>query len=137
MPPTPVNSGQSATKPQTGPDKGEDGVSYGQSDITTALVGPGAAGFGRSNLQVATVTSMKPAFLSLIALVSTALAIPSYSPQSVFGVSDQDIQGTREGVNPIFDKAQDKVKQWVQDGRDFINHNGLTCQSSLVTSCPA
>jgi hypothetical protein len=29
----------------------------------------------------------------------------------------------------VFDKAQDRVEQWVQDGRDFINHNGLTCQS--------
>ena len=78
---------------------------------------------------------MKLAFLSLTALVSTALAVPPHSLQSVFDVSNQDIQGIREGVNPIFDKAEDKVKQWVQDGRDFINHNGLTCQSGLVASC--
>jgi hypothetical protein len=78
---------------------------------------------------------MKLAFLSLLAFVSAALAIPPYSPQSVFDVSNQDIQGIREGVNPTFDKVEDKVKQWVQDGRDFINHNGLTCQSSPVTPC--
>ena len=69
---------------------------------------------------------MKAAFLSLLALVSVALAVPQYNPQSVLDVSNQDI---REGVNSIFDKAEDRVKQWVQDGRDFINHNGLTCQS--------
>ena len=72
---------------------------------------------------------MKAAFLSLLALVSVALAVPQYNPQSVFDVSNQDIQDIREGVNSIFDKAEDRVKQWVQDGRDFINHNGLTCQS--------
>ena len=76
---------------------------------------------------------MKAAFLSLLALVSAALAVPSYNSQSAFGVSEQDIQGIREGVNPLFDKAEDQVKQWVQDGRDFINHNGLTCQSRLAT----
>lgn len=74
---------------------------------------------------------MKVAFLSLLALVSAALAVPPYSAQSVFDVSEQDVQGIREGVNFVFDKAEDKVKQWIQDGRDFINHNGLTCQSRL------
>ena len=74
-------------------------------------------------------TTMKVAFLSLLALVSAALAVPPYSAQSVFDVSEQDVQGIREGVNFVFDKAEDKVKQWIQDGRDFINHNGLTCQS--------
>ena len=71
---------------------------------------------------------MKASFLSLLALVSVALAVPPYNPQSVFDVAQQDIQ---EGVNSIFDKSEDKVKQWIQDGRDFINHNGLTCQSIL------
>ena len=70
---------------------------------------------------------MKVTFLSLLALVSAALAVPPYNPQSVFDVSTQDIQEFRESVNSVFDKAEDKVKQWVQDGRDFINHNGLTC----------
>ena len=74
---------------------------------------------------------MKAAFLSLLALVSVALAVPPYNPQSVFDVTQQDIQNIRQGVNSIFDKAEDKVEQWVQDGRDFINHNGLTCQSIL------
>ena len=71
---------------------------------------------------------MKVAFLSLLALVSAALAVPSYDSQSALGVPKQDTQDIREGVNSIFDKAEDKVKQWVQDGRDFISHNGLTCQ---------
>lgn len=71
---------------------------------------------------------MKAAFLSLLALVSVVLAVPPYDPQSVFSVSSQDIQNVREDVNSIFDKAEDKVTQWVQDGRDFINHNGLICQ---------
>jgi len=79
-------------------------------------------------------TTMKVAFLSLLALVSAALAVPPYDPQSVFGVSEQNTQDIREGVNSIFDKAEDKVKQWVQDGRDFINHNGLTCQSRLCST---
>ena len=72
---------------------------------------------------------MRVGFLPLLALVSAALAVPSYNLQTVFGVSEQDIQGIRNGVDSVFDKAEDKVKQWVQDGRDFINHNGLTCQS--------
>jgi hypothetical protein len=75
---------------------------------------------------------MKVAFLSLLALVSVALAVPPYNPQYVSGVSGQDTLGIPEGVNPIFDKVEDKVKQWAQDGRDFINHNGLTCESSLI-----
>lgn len=79
-------------------------------------------------------TKMKVAFLSLLALVSVALAVPSYDSQSVFGISEQDTHEIPEVVNSIFDKAEDKVKQWVQDGRDFINHNGLTCQSSLAKS---
>ena len=70
---------------------------------------------------------MKAAFLSLLALVSAALAVPSYDSQSVFGVSKQGTQDIHEGANSIFDKAEDNVKQWIQDGRDFINHNGLTC----------
>ena len=77
---------------------------------------------------------MKVAFLSLLALISVALAVPPYDPQSVLGVSEQDTHEIPESVNSIFDKAEDKVKQWVQDGRDFINHSGLTCQSSLVAS---
>ena len=72
--------------------------------------------------------TMKAAFLSLLALVSVVLAVPPYNPQSVLNVPSQDIQNAREGVNPIFDKAEDKVLQWVQDGRDFIDHNGLICQ---------
>ena len=72
---------------------------------------------------------MKVAFLPLLALVSAALAVPPYNPQSVFDISEEDIQDVRDGVNSLFDKAEDRVKQWVQDGRDFINHNGLTCQS--------
>ena len=119
-------------------------MSYGRSDITTrggsrfrhqqvpTQTRPGSAAV---TFKLRHSPTMKPAFLSLLALVSTALAIPPYSPQSVFGISNQDIQGIREGLNPIFDKAEDKVKQWIQDGRDFINHNGLTCQSSLVASC--
>ena len=79
---------------------------------------------------------MKVTFLSLFALVSAALAVPSYNSQSVFGVSEQDIQGVREGVNSVFDKVEDKVKQWAQDGRDFINHNGLTCQSRFCDTIP-
>lgn len=71
---------------------------------------------------------MKATFLSLLALVSVALAVPSYNPQSVFDVTKQDIQDIRQGVNSGFDKAEDVVKQWVQDGRDFIDHNGLACQ---------
>lgn len=74
---------------------------------------------------------MKVTFLSLLALVSAALAVPPYNPQSVFDVSEQGTQEIPQGVNSIFDKAEDKVEQWVQDGRDFINHNGLTCRSSL------
>ena len=70
---------------------------------------------------------MKAAFLSLLALVSVALAVPPYDPQSVFDITRQDIESIPEGVNSVFDKAEDKVKQWVQDGREFINHNGLTC----------
>lgn len=77
---------------------------------------------------------MKAAFLSLLALVSAALAVPPYDPQTVFDLSKQDIQDVREGANSVFDKAEDRVKQWVQDGRDFINHNGLTCQSGSITS---
>lgn len=76
---------------------------------------------------------MKVAFLSLLAIVSVALAVPPHDPQSVFSISEQGTLDITEGVNSIFDKVEDKVKQWVQDGRDFINHNGLTCQSSLVT----
>ena len=72
---------------------------------------------------------MKVTFLSLLALVSAALAVPSYESQSVFGVSEQGIQSIGNDVNSVFDKAEDKVKQWVQDGRDFINRDGLTCQS--------
>ena len=87
---------------------------------------PNPAGFCRTDLPQST---MKVAFLSLLALVSAALAVPPHDPQSVFGVSKQDIQGIREGSNSVFDNAEDKVKQWVQDGRDFINHNGLTCES--------
>ena len=79
---------------------------------------------------------MKVAFLSLLALVSAALAVPSYDSQSVFGVSEQDIQGIHNGANPVFDKVEDKVKQWIQDGRDFINHNGLTCQSRTCDTNP-
>lgn len=74
---------------------------------------------------------MKVAFLSLLALVSVALAVPPYNPQSVFDVTKQDVQNVREGVTSLFDKAEDKVRQWVQDGRDFISHSGLTCQSIL------
>lgn len=70
---------------------------------------------------------MKVAFLPLLALVSAALAVPSYNSQSVFDATEHDIQNIREGVNSVFDKAEDQVKQWVQDGRDFISHNGLTC----------
>lgn len=77
---------------------------------------------------------MKVVFLSLLALISVALAVPPYDPQSVLGVSEQDTHEITESVNSTFDKAEDKVKQWVQNGRDFINYNGLTCQSNLVTS---
>lgn len=79
---------------------------------------------------------MKVAFLSLLALVSVALAVPSYDTQSVFDATEQDIQNIREGVNFAFDKAEDRVKQWVQGGRDFINHNGLTCQSIPYITLP-
>ena len=72
---------------------------------------------------------MKVAFLSLLALVSAALAVPPYNPQSVFSVSEQGIQDIPGGGGSAFDKTEDRVEQWVQDGRDFINHNGLTCQS--------
>jgi hypothetical protein len=74
---------------------------------------------------------MKVAFLSLLTFVSVALAVPPHDPQFVFDVTQQDIQNIREGVNSLFDKPEDKVKQWVQDGRDFISHNDLTCQSIL------
>lgn len=76
---------------------------------------------------------MKLTFLPLLALVSVALAVPHHNPQSVFDISEQDFQNLREGVNTVFDKAEDKVKQWVQDGRDFINRNGLTCQCNTLS----
>lgn len=76
---------------------------------------------------------MKAAFLSLLALVSVALAVPPYNSQSVFDVA-KDIQNIPERVSSIFDKSEDKVKQWVQDGRDFISHNDLTCQSIVFKS---
>jgi hypothetical protein len=75
---------------------------------------------------------MKVAFLSLLALVSVALAVPPYNSQSAFGLSEQDVQDAQEGVSSAFDQAGDKVKQWVQDGRDFINRNGLTCESAFT-----
>jgi hypothetical protein len=74
---------------------------------------------------------MKAAFLSLLALVSVTLAVPSHNPQSVFDTTKQGIQPIREGVNPVFDNAEDRVEQWVQDGRDFISRNGLNCKSTL------
>ena len=53
--------------------------------------------------------TMKAAFSSLLTLVSVALAVPQYNPQSVFDVSAQDIQDTCEGFTSSLDKTQDRV----------------------------
>ena len=71
---------------------------------------------------------MRVALLPLLALVSVVLAVPPYDPQFVIDISEQDVQNIPKGTSSVFDKAEDIVEQWVQGGRDFINHNGLTCQ---------
>ena len=59
---------------------------------------PESAGLCRSTptlISHSQLPTMKAAFLSLLALVSVALAVPQYNPQSVFDVSNQDIQISR------------------------------------------
>lgn len=60
--------------------------------------------------------------------VPVALAAPPHNSQSAFGVSERDAGNVRGDMDFIFDKVEDKIRERVQDGRDFVNHNGLICE---------
>ena len=79
--------------------------------------------------------STAPTPQHLTALATMKVVLPSlphlqcpHNSQSVFGVSERGTGNVHGGLDFIFDKFEDKIGEWVQDERHFINHNGLTCK---------
>jgi len=69
---------------------------------------------------------MRGSLLVVLTAVSAVAAFPSYDDgQIVFGIS----KGEPIAVPPKFDRIEDNAKQWVQNGRDFIHRDGITCES--------
>ena len=63
--------------------------------------------------------------LALLIVVFAVAASPAYDAQIAFKIS----HGYPLSVSSVFDKIGDNVKQWAQNGRDFIHRDGLTCES--------
>jgi len=62
----------------------------------------------------------------VLTAVTSVAAFPAYDDtQITFKIP----QGETISVLPKFDKIGDDVKQWAQNGRDFIHRDGLTCKS--------
>ena len=71
---------------------------------------------------------MRGSLLAVLTTVSVVAAFPTYdNTQIAFKIP----QGEPISVPSRFDKIEDNVKQWVQNGRDFIHRDGLTCKSDL------
>ena len=68
---------------------------------------------------------MRGLVLAALTVVSVVTALPAYGGQIAFKTS----QGEPISVSSEFDKIGDNVKQWKQNGRDFIHRDGLTCES--------
>ena len=71
---------------------------------------------------------MRGLFLALLGTVSVVTASPTYDSQIAFKAS----QGELASVSSVFDKIGDDARQWVQNGRDFIHRDGLTCKSGCL-----
>ena len=74
---------------------------------------------------------MKGPLLAVLAAVSATIASPTYDGQIAFGIPQGAVS-----VSSVFDKIGDSAKQWVQNGRDFIHRDGLTCESYYLRVTP-
>ena len=71
---------------------------------------------------------MRGLLLALMAAVSAVTASPTYDSQVAFKAS----QAEPASVSSAFDKIEDDAKQWAQNGRDFIDRDGLICESGYT-----
>jgi len=67
---------------------------------------------------------MRGPLLAVLIAVFVVTAFPAHD-QIAFKTS----QGEPISVPSKFDKIGDNMKQWAQNGRDFIHRDGLTCES--------
>ena len=83
-----------------------------------------------------TTTTMRAFALILLLFVSASWAVPTSDLQAVlaevgdlsggvFGGIAKGIEHVAEGV---FNKASERVEQWVYDGREFVKQDGLVCE---------
>ena len=67
---------------------------------------------------------MRVSLLAILAAASAVTASPAYDSQIAFKESQRE----PVSVSSVFDKIGDNAEQWVQDGREFIHRDGLTCE---------
>jgi len=77
---------------------------------------------------------MRGSLLAVLTAVSALAAFPAYDDGQI---AFKMLQGEPISVPSRFDRIEDNAKQWVQDGRDFIHRDGITCESvhPLVRLC--
>jgi len=60
----------------------------------------------------------------LVISIAAVAATPNDFQTAIDGLNDWQSYGSRF---PTFDRAEDIVDRWVENGRQFLNRNGQTC----------